>query len=773
MSYQSAGGQTSASGQPPRPGLRTRPPATQADAAGPAISIGDVLGMLRRHLAMIVILTLVLGGTGTALTLYVWQAHPTYVAEARINIEAGTRGRQPGGIPMVRDQIEVNQLKSFINTQVRGILDPKVLQEALTESTARRVINELNPAAGECTLGTEAAILTRAEYIRQNAPSMLGEGGPAVMAARLGRKINVENVFETTLVSIKLKGRDRRLITDVVNSVVDAYMLDYKSTRTKRDERRVAGLRRQLSDVEARLAAAQNELQVFKTERGGVRLIGERTDITERLRLLQAARTQAQLEMIAMQLLQKQLEAMREDATVSPEMTLRIENDPTLLRLKATEADLLSVRQQRLTRFDDSHDEVRNLDSRLATTRAQIEARKAELTQTLIAQQQQEAETTAATARNRFNEISAEYDKAYSLALQQEKDRLRYEQYQAEYQVLSDERDTIRKAITTAQITDDVSANNVVVYRPAAVPAPQDKAGPKPQLYVPLSVFGALLLSLALALLVEQIDNRIRTPLQAIRVVRLPVLGTVPDRREDLPTREVENLAQVTVAAPQSLMAESFRQLRTALMYSTDTDLKSLLVTSPKGSDGKTVVASNLAITLAQGGSRVLLVDANFRRPMVHRVFDLPNTVGLSSVLARLNTLDEAVQATSVANLDALCSGPQPPSPADLLGSEAMQTLLTDAAGRYDNVVIDGAPILVVADAHVLCSMVDGTAMVISCADTSRGVATRGKRTLQMLKAQLVGAVLNRVRATRGGYFREAYRSYYDYAGGTTTGQRT
>jgi capsular exopolysaccharide synthesis family protein len=216
--------------------------------------------------------------------------------------------------------------------------------------------------------------------------------------------------------------------------------------------------------------------------------------------------------------------------------------------------------------------------------------------------------------------------------------------------------------------------------------------------------------------------------------------------------------------APQSLTAESFRQLRTALMYSSDTELKTLLVTSPKADEGKTMVACNLAATLAASGCHVLLIDGNFRRPRIQRVFDLPNSAGLSSVLARLSSFDDAVRSTSVANLDVLVCGPVPPSPADLLGSEAMQNLLNEARQRYDHVIIDGTPVLVVADSHVLCRMVDGVTMVINCRKTSRGVALRSKRMLLGFRARLVGAVLNCIRSQKGGYFRESYRNYYDYA---------
>ena len=768
MSYQGSGAQAR-SGEPPRPELRPRATGGPAGSVGSETSFVDVLGMLRRHVAMIVVLTLIIGLTGTALTLYLYRVHPIYRAEARISIDPGLGTRDVGGrIPLVQNQIQIPQVKNFINTQVRRILAPGTLDLALSPETAKRIINELEVAAGERTLVTDAAILERSQRIQQNADRLLGKGSPAIKMAELSRKLVVENVYETTLISVSLEGRDRQLIADLVNSVVDSYMLSYKGERKNWDARRGQGLGRQLNNVQGRLAQARNALQVFKDERGGVRMVGERTDITQRLILLQNARTQAQLDVIAMQLMKQQLEAMQDDVTATAEMELRIQTDPTLLGLRATETDLLSIREQRLTRFTIGHDEVKNLDSRLATTRAQMEARKAELTRTLIAQQKDAAENNLTTAQSRFDNIDAEYQRAYSLALQQEKDSIRYDQLMAEYQVLKDERDTIRDAITRAAITDDVSRSNVGIQAPAKVADAEARVGPRRHLYVPLSFLGGLLLSIGLALLVELIDNRVRTPLQVIRNVQLPVLGTVPDRREDPPTHEIENLPQVTVEAPQSLMAESFRQLRTALMYSTDTELKTLLVTSPRAGAGKTVVANNLAITLAQGGSRVLLIDANFRRSLVHRVFDLPNTVGLSSVLARLSSFDEAVQTTSVANLDALCCGPVPPSPGDLLGSEAMQNLLTEARGRYDSVILDGPPILIVSDAHVLCSMVDGAAMVVSCADTPRGVAIRGKRTLQTLKARVVGAVLNRIRATKGGYFREAYKSYYDYAGGTT-----
>jgi capsular exopolysaccharide synthesis family protein len=445
-------------------------------------------------------------------------------------------------------------------------------------------------------------------------------------------------------------------------------------------------------------------------------------------------------------------------------MELRVESDVTLSNLKVAESQLQRTKEELQKNFGPQHDSLRAVESELATTRNQIKDRRNDLTATLVAEQRQMIEGTYQSAKARYDQLLEKYTKAKQDALDLQDKLIKYQTLGDNYSRARDDMRMLDQDIERTRVTAEVSANNVSVANWATEPQPTEKAGPSLFIYLPGSVFLGLLISIGLALLVELIDNRIRTPQQIIRLLHLPVLGTVPDRKEDQDVRTVQDLPLASARAPQSLIAESFRQLRTALMYSTDTDLKTLLITSPKGGTGKSIVASNLAVTMAMGGSRVLLIDTNFRRPMVHRFFDLPNSVGLSSVLARLNSLDEAIQATTVANLDVLSCGPLPPSPADLLGSEAMQLLLVEAGKRYDNIILDGAPVLVVADAHVLCGMADGTVLVIDGLETSRGVAGRARRTLLGFRARLIGAVLNRVRARKGGYFREAYQSYYEYA---------
>ena len=274
-----------------------------------------------------------------------------------------------------------------------------------------------------------------------------------------------------------------------------------------------------------------------------------------------------------------------------------------------------------------------------------------------------------------------------------------------------------------------------------------------------------LIVGLGLSLLVELMDTRLRTPLEIVRHVGVPFLGSIPDLTEDERLALDTNVALVSQAMPQSLLAEAFRQFRTNLLFSSDHPVRSLLITSPSPEDGKTMIAVNMAITMARSGARVLLIEANFRKPCVARILDLPETIGLSNVLVGLNTVAEAIQATRIENLDVLVAGPLPPSPAELLGSTAMRQQVRDMVQRYDNVIIDGAPMLVVTDNYILAEAVDGVVMVFRAGENTRGLAMRAARQVQSLRARLLGGVLNRVRATKGGYFRESFQAYYDYAG--------
>jgi capsular exopolysaccharide synthesis family protein len=188
-----------------------------------------------------------------------------------------------------------------------------------------------------------------------------------------------------------------------------------------------------------------------------------------------------------------------------------------------------------------------------------------------------------------------------------------------------------------------------------------------------------------------------------------------------------------------------------------------VLITSPQPEDGKTTVACNLAIALAQGQQRVLLIDANFRRPGLHKIFTSIKKKGLSNILVGDGTLESTVSSTDVALLDVLGSGQVPPNPAELLGGDSCRALFEQAMSQYDRVIVDTAPVLLASDAMMLGAAVDGVILVVRARTNSRGAARRAHTLLRDVGTHVFGAVLNAAQAARGGYYREQLREYYDY----------
>ena len=205
----------------------------------------------------------------------------------------------------------------------------------------------------------------------------------------------------------------------------------------------------------------------------------------------------------------------------------------------------------------------------------------------------------------------------------------------------------------------------------------------------------------------------------------------------------------VVVGSPRSPAAEAYRTLRTNLQFaSLDRDLRTLLVTSAAEGEGKTTVVANLGVALAESGSRVLLVDADLRRPGLHRVFDLPLTPGLSNALLAEET-DPTVLETGVAGLSVLSAGDPPPSPGEFVASSRLQRLLSQLRSTFDYVLLDTAPVTLVADAAVLAPSVDGVILVVSAGKTKRDLVRRAREQLEVVGARVLGVVLNNARLNK------------------------
>ncbi|GLI51882.1 capsular polysaccharide biosynthesis protein [Tepidanaerobacter syntrophicus] len=216
---------------------------------------------------------------------------------------------------------------------------------------------------------------------------------------------------------------------------------------------------------------------------------------------------------------------------------------------------------------------------------------------------------------------------------------------------------------------------------------------------------------------------------------------------------------------PKSLVSEAFRLLRTNLQFmGVDKPLKRIVVTSSNPGEGKSFTIANLAMSIAATGSRVLLVDADLRKPKIHKIFLLENYKGLSSILAGDISADFAPQEAGVENLHIVTSGPVPPNPAELLGSSKMKQFLNKVSSMYDIVLLDSPPVNSVADTSILSTSVDGVILVVEAGSTPREAAVLAKQQLDKVKAHVLGVVLNKVKQTGSGYY--YYYYYYGESGG-------
>ena len=220
--------------------------------------------------------------------------------------------------------------------------------------------------------------------------------------------------------------------------------------------------------------------------------------------------------------------------------------------------------------------------------------------------------------------------------------------------------------------------------------------------------------------------------------------------------KKITTMARKLIADvnPKSIVTEQFRTIRTNINFSMpDQDLKTLLVTSSTPGEGKSTNSSNIAVVFAQEGKKVLLVDADLRKPTIHHTFHVNNATGLSNVLTKQCKIDDAIQHTDVENLYVITSGIIPPNPAELVGSKSMELLIKELSNQFDMIIFDAPPVLSVADAQILSHKVDGTILVVNAGTAQKDGVVKAKEALAKSQANLLGVILNNYKLDNGHYY--------------------
>jgi len=707
-----------------------------------ALSPADIFRIIRKRLWLIIACFVVvgLGGTGGLVAWYFWA--PYYTAEGSIEVEPG-QNQIPALTAGFTTEVPIQQFQLYVEAQALAIKNYRVLDATLKELEGKQSL-----------------------YV----------GSGAVQ--NLGLDLRVMYIPNTLNILVSLRGRHREEVHQIVTQILTQYTAQLEEDRRKTDEKRQRDLRTERDDLRSQLTDLGRRLSVLRDESSIIVTDERQSEQMARVTALTMQLTTAQVQLAEAKSSWDQFEKLRRVAEEGKDMTPvlmafpdvmeNLRRDPNIMLSTQQVSRAAEELQALKARFGPKNDFVLRGEAALQTAQNDLQAKQSEALGQLFQQQAATLKSKYDRARDAEAELLSRLAEARTAALGAAKLTAEYRAREADFNRTQTLLNTVSEGLERMRISSALARPNISVRNWPILPL--DPSEPRLPLYIPAVVILSLLVGVGLSLLIEIVDTRLRTPMEVIRQVGVPLLGSVPDLTEDERLAIDTNVAFVSQTVPHSLLAEAFRQARTNLLFSTDRHVKSILITSPNPGDGKTTVAVNLALTIARGGSRVLLIEANFRRPSVGRVFDVPESVGLSNVLVGLATADDAIQATRIENLDVMVCGILPPSPAELLGSAHMRQLIQDMSQRYDQVLIDAAPMLVVADNYLLAEAVDGVIIVYRAGENTKGVAQRTARQVRSLRAHLMGAILNRVRATKGGYFREAYQAYYDYSAAGPTG---
>ena len=555
--------------------------------------------------------------------------------------------------------------------------------------------------------------------------------------------VTVSPIRNSQLVDVRYSSPDPRLAARVVNELVRQYIAQAEDERFKLSQDASGWLTKQLATQREQLEKSEVALQKYREQHDAVTLENPQNIVVQKLGDLNAAVTKAKMDRIEKESQYNQLLAIQNGGG-------DLESFPTILangylqQLKTELATQLAERQQLRTRFGDKHPTMVKLSSAIESARMKLDAEVANVVQAvrnefLAAQAQEESLTDA------FNTQKA-------TALAQNRKEIEYGVLQREVATNRQIYEGLLQRAKEAGISGDLQASNARIVDQAEVPRSPVLPNNRRDLMVGAAI--ATVLAIGFAVFLEQLDNRIKTPDEIAAHLDLPCLGLVPR----LALGKISGAPLINNGVPPKF-AEAFKGVRTSVQFSSAHEgSRSVLVASTGPGEGKTLVSTNLSIALAQLGQRVILIDADMRRPTVHELLGEQQEPGLSNVLVGDAEPSRAVRRTSVPGLWVLPAGRVPPNPAELLGSQRFTLFVTNLSEKFDWVILDSPPVMAVTDASVMAHCASGVIFVVGSEMVHRAAARTAVRQLLASKGKLIGAVLNRVNLDRDRYY---YANYY------------
>ncbi|HXC71501.1 MAG TPA: polysaccharide biosynthesis tyrosine autokinase [Pyrinomonadaceae bacterium] len=575
---------------------------------------------------------------------------------------------------------------------------------------------------------------------------------------------------ETRLIDIKFTHTVPDVTSKVVNAIAETYVFSNLEKRTEANSTTGDFLQKRIAELQQQIRSAEERLVNYAKNNQIISLDANQNTVVERLAGLNQQLLEAEND-------RKTAEAAYNAAKVPNAADALVDSESK--QAGEIESKLVDLRQKRAQLLVDATEEapeVKELDQQIDELERQLKESRARKSNTLLTNLHTRYQQTL----EREQSLRKAFEQQRAQTLSQNEAAINYKIIQQEIET---NKSLLKGLLQGAKENDVVMAgkpNNISIVDYALTP--DSPVGPNRARTVILAFFLSIGLGLGLALFLEYLDDTVHSTQEVERVLHLPALAVIPSvgaaaRRRVLPgttarTRALQkhtngngngNAELLMNVDGRSPLAEAYRHLRTSVLLSTAGRApKSLLVTSSLPGEGKTTTAVNTAISLAQTGASVVIIDADMRRPRLQSIFGMHGQQGLSSILS--SDVSEAGMLAMVGNdetsgLNVLTSGPIPPNPAELLGSDQMRRLLAALQASYTHVVIDSPPVSSFTDGVLISTMVDGVLLVVHGGRSSRHIVRRSKQLLNDVGAKIFGVVLNNVNLQSHDYY--YYQNYY------------
>jgi succinoglycan biosynthesis transport protein ExoP len=705
-------------------------PTERLAADAPKMDLRGYWRVIRKRWPVVVLTTaFALAGT----FVYTYRQPKIYEATCQIVIESVA----PQVLQGVKDVVELGTgtywgTKEFYETQYRIIQSTAVAQRVVEKLGLNNDPDYRDIAQSHDRLAVARTILgqVHVQPIKDSRISMIVVDDPKPQRAAL-----IANMFGETYME---------------------YNLDYKLEGAKTA---YSWLSEQAVEYKKKLRDSELGLYEFRRKRNllAARLDDRQSMTAQNLEKVSGEVSKVRLKRIEIEAARKLIQGARDNINEA-ESIPEVQNSAVVMTLRQSFVQLSKEHAELLTKYGPEHPKMKMLDG-------QIQAIKTAY--------QNEITNVLATFENQYKAI-VDQEKALGRAMEEEKkEAIELSKVEVEYIPLSrdaEENLKLYNLISSREreidLTGLLKTNNVRLLERAIIPT--GPVRPRPMQNLTLALLAGLGFGIGLAFLIETLDNTLKSPADVEAFLGSPVLGIIPvignkdDKAVDKDKIRERDLG--VFHDPKSLAAECCRSIRTNILFmSPDNPPHTIVITSPSPQEGKTTTTINIAVTMAEAGGKVLIIDTDMRRPRLHRSFGVPNNVGISTVVVGNSTLDEVIKRTEVPNLDILPCGPLPPNPSELLHAVRFADVIRECAKRYDRIILDSPPTSAVTDPAVLGNLCDGVILVVKGGQTKRESAGLARRQLLSANAKILGVIVNEIDFSNPSY---GYQYYYyrDYA---------